>query len=47
MEQSRLKQLLVSVWPTLYRIINSFLFFLLSTIKSIVLYTLRQLKGGF
>lgn len=37
---------LKSIWPTIYRIINSILFFVISVIKGMVKIAVRQLKGG-
>lgn len=36
---------LIKAWPTIYRIINGSLYFVLNLIKSMVFYAIRQLKG--
>ncbi len=45
-EKSGLKVFLVNIWPKIYRLINSFLYFLLTVIRAIVKIALNQLKGG-
>ncbi len=43
-EPSQTKALLIRIWPSIYRIINSTLYFLISLVKSIVKYSVRQIK---
>lgn len=38
------KKILISVWPTIYRIINTFLYFIFSVLKSMVAIAFKQLK---
>lgn len=45
MENTELKQTLIKIWPTIYRIINTVFYFLITTIKNIVLYAIKQIKG--
>lgn len=45
-QESGLKVFLVNIWPKIYRLINSFLYFLLTVIRAIVKIALNQLKGG-
>ncbi len=45
-EKSGLKVFLVNIWPNIYRLINSFLYFLLTVVRAIVKIALNQLKGG-
>lgn len=40
-----IKRYLIIVWPTINRIINNTIFFILSLIKTGVSYAIRQLKG--
>lgn len=37
---------LKSIWPTVYKIINRFLYFLVSLIKGIFKYAFRQIKDS-
>lgn len=36
---------LKNIWPRIYRIINSFLYFTINLIKSIISYSIQQIKG--
>lgn len=45
-EENRLKIFLINIWPAIYRIINGFLYFLLSLVKAIVKIAVSQIKGG-
>lgn len=45
-EESGFKIFLVNIWPKVYRLINTFLYFLLTLIRAIVKIALNQLKGG-
>lgn len=39
--------ILKKIWPTIYRVINGSLYFLLNLIKSIVKMSIEQIKGSF
>lgn len=39
--------ILKQIWPTVYRIINGSLYFLLTTCKSIIKMSIDQIKGSF
>lgn len=41
----KLKMLLKDVWPTIYRILNSSLFFTIKLVKTIIVDGIKQLKG--
>jgi len=45
-EENKFKTILIKIWPTIYRIINSFIYFILSLIKRIVSIAINQIKGG-
>ena len=45
-EENKFKTIAIKIWPTIYRIINSFIYFILSLIKTIVSIAINQLKGG-
>ncbi|MEK7559584.1 MAG: hypothetical protein AAB521_04730 [Patescibacteria group bacterium] len=45
-EENGFKIFLISIWPTIYRLINSFLYFLLTLVRAIVKIAMNQLKGG-
>ena len=45
-EENKLKTIAIKIWPTIYRIINSFIYFLISLIKAIVSIAIKQIKGG-
>ncbi|MDO8639816.1 MAG: hypothetical protein Q7R53_02725 [bacterium] len=47
MEENKLKYLLIKIWPTIYRLINSLIYFIISLIKSIVSYSIKQIKGQY
>jgi hypothetical protein len=44
-EPNPVYRFLKNIWPTVYRIINSFLFFVLSMTKKTVIYAIKQIKG--
>jgi len=44
-EENRFKIILIKIWPTVYRIINGFLYFILSLVKGIVSIAISQIKG--
>ena len=44
-DENKLKAILIQIWPTIYRIINTVIYFLLSLIKGIVNLAIRQIKG--
>jgi hypothetical protein len=44
MEENRVKIFLKQIWPTVYRIINSTLYFLITLIKSTVSLAIKQIK---
>jgi len=45
-EENKFKTIAISIWPTIYRIINTVLYFFLSLIKSIIKIAIEQIKGG-
>lgn len=45
-EENKFKTFLIKIWPTIYRIINKILYFILSLIKSVVSIAINQTKGG-
>ena len=45
-EENKFKTIALSIWPTIYRIINTVLYFFLSLIKSIIKIAIEQIKGG-
>jgi hypothetical protein len=47
MEQNNFKRFLIQIWPTIYRIINSFFYALLRFLKSSITMIIDQLKGGY
>ena len=47
MEENKYKAFLIKIWPTVYRIINSILYFIISLIKVIVKAAFKQLKGEY
>ncbi len=46
MGENKLKIILIQIWPIIYRIINNSLYFLLTVIRGIVSYAIRQIKGS-
>ena len=45
-EENRFKTILIKIWPAIYRIINGFLYFLLTLVRAIIKIAVNQLKGG-
>ena len=45
-EENKFKTILIKIWPAIYRIINSFIYFLISLVKTAVSIAINQLKGG-
>lgn len=45
-EENKFKNIAILIWPTIYRIINTILYFFLSLIKSIIKIAIEQIKGG-
>lgn len=45
-EENGFRIFLINIWPKIYRIINGFLYFLLTVARAIVKIALSQLKGG-
>lgn len=45
-EENKFKTIAILIWPTIYRIINSFIYFLISSIKRTVFIAINQIKGG-
>ena len=45
-EENKFKTIAIKIWPTIYRIINSFIYSILSLIKTIFSIAINQLKGG-
>jgi len=45
-EENKFKTFAILIWPTIYRIINTILYFILSLIKSIISIAINQIKGG-
>jgi len=45
-EENKFKTIAIKIWPTIYRIINSFIYFILSLIKTTVSIAVNQIKGG-
>lgn len=45
-QENRLKAILIQIWPTIYRIINSAIYFILSLLKGIIALAVKQIKGG-
>lgn len=39
--------ILKKIWPTIYRIVNGFFYFILNFIKTVVRLAIEQVKGGF
>ncbi|MBI2031469.1 MAG: hypothetical protein HYT08_02530 [Candidatus Levybacteria bacterium] len=46
MEENRLKGILINIWPMIYRILNSILYFIIGLIKTVLSIAFRQLKQG-
>ncbi len=44
-QSSQLVYYLKKIWPTLYKILNGFLYFCVNLIKSIVSRSLQQIRG--
>lgn len=36
---------LLTIWPTIYKVINGLFYFLINLTKSIIVYGIRQIKG--
>ena len=45
-EENKFKTIAIKIWPTIYRIINSFIYFLISLIKTVASIAINQIKGG-
>lgn len=45
MNQNPFIIILKQIWPTIYRIINGFIYFVINLIKSTVVYAIRQIKN--
>lgn len=45
-EENRAKTILIKIWPTIYRVVNTILYFFLSLIRAIVKIAISQIKGG-
>jgi len=45
-EENKFKTIAIKIWPTIYRIINSFIYSILSLIKTVVSIAINQIKGG-
>ncbi len=45
-EENKFKTIAIKIWPTVYRIINSLMYFIISLIKAIVSIAINQIKGG-
>jgi len=45
-EENKFKTIAILIWPTIYRAINLFIYFILSLIKSVVSIAINQIKGG-
>lgn len=46
MERTRLQRFLILIWPTIYRAINSALYFLLNLIRSTIKFGIEQIKNN-
>jgi len=46
MERSRLQQILLSIWPTIYRAVNEAFYFLINLIKKTLRVAMEQIKHG-
>lgn len=44
MEKTRFQRLLISIWPSIYRVINDALYFLLKIIKRTVKLAIEQIS---
>lgn len=44
-QDNRIKYFLIKIWPSVYRAINTTLYFILGLLKSIVSYSIKQLRG--
>ncbi len=44
-EENKFKTIAIKIWPTIYRIINTILYFFLSLVKSIIKIAIDQIKG--
>ncbi|MEK7605216.1 MAG: hypothetical protein AAB478_01695 [Patescibacteria group bacterium] len=47
MTKEKLYALLKLIWPTVYRIINGGVYFLINLVKTIVKMSIEQIKGTF
>jgi len=45
-EENRFRTIAILIWPTIYRAINSFIYFLISLIKTVASIAINQIKGG-
>lgn len=45
-EENKFKTIAILIWPTIYRIINTTLYFFISLVKSIIKISIGQIKGG-
>ena len=45
-EENKFKTIAIKIWPTIYRIINSFIYSILYLIKTVVSIAINQIKGG-
>ncbi len=45
-EENKFKTILIKIWPAIYRVVNSFIYFLISLVKTIISIAVKQLKGG-
>ncbi|MCL4418885.1 hypothetical protein M1146_02150 [Patescibacteria group bacterium] len=44
--ENKFKIFLINIWPTIYRVINAVIYFVISLIKGIVTLAIKQIKGG-
>lgn len=46
MEENRFKGFLINIWPAIYRILNTIIYFIINLIKTVVSIAFKQLKQG-
>lgn len=47
MKQNRFEYFLKRIWPTIHRIISDIFYFIVSLIKGIISYAIKQIGGGY
>lgn len=46
MEENKVKGILINIWPAIYRILNSIIYFIINLIKAVISIAFKQLKQG-